>query len=316
MNGARMADLIAVKRLKSSPELRDDVAGAVRVDADPVAEYLLTDFRAQLSKYSGFLADINQVPNAAPPFPMLWLDWNAALHPWEYHPDNPNRKRVWTWMGTLIRSERAGDGIGWMCEADAYIACHSGINHFGTLRYYVDAQGKVDSGSLVAVEVNDTYMEDWFAHLPGEYRDRMDKEFNRERYAVVDREYEREMVWIMILPALLAISFMHCKNVKINERVPSTFLRRTWRDKYRRPLSTYHVLDIEGMKRVVRQEAREAGEGTFKALHIVRGHFATYTEDKPLFGRVVGTFWRPDHTRGALTYGESKHDYRVHPATR
>jgi hypothetical protein len=40
-----------------------------------------------------------------------------------------------------------------------------------------------------------------------------------------------------------------------------------------------------------------------RALHVCRGHFARYTEERPLFGRVAGTFWRPMHLRGSASEG-------------
>jgi hypothetical protein len=48
-----------------------------------------------------------------------------------------------------------------------------------------------------------------------------------------------------------------------------------------------------------------------KALHIARGHFAHYTEDRPLFGKYTGTFWRPAHVRGSADFGTVKSTYKV-----
>lgn len=56
----------------------------------------------------------------------------------------------------------------------------------------------------------------------------------------------------------------------------------------------------------------QAGKiGLRKALHLVRGHFATYTPDKPLFGRITGTVWKPSHVRGDAAEGIVAKDYRV-----
>jgi hypothetical protein len=49
------------------------------------------------------------------------------------------------------------------------------------------------------------------------------------------------------------------------------------------------------------------------AHHLVRGHFATYTPDKPLFGKFVGTYWREAHARGSKDAGEVAKDYEVFP---
>jgi hypothetical protein len=50
-------------------------------------------------------------------------------------------------------------------------------------------------------------------------------------------------------------------------------------------------------------------------LHIVRGHFAEYTEEAPLFGRVTGRFFRSIHTRGNADLGVKKPDYKVKKAS-
>jgi hypothetical protein len=48
-----------------------------------------------------------------------------------------------------------------------------------------------------------------------------------------------------------------------------------------------------------------------KALHVCRGNYATYTEDKPLFGRITGTVWRKSHTRGDAKNGVIVSDYKA-----
>lgn len=115
----------------------------------------------------------------------------------------------------------------------------------------------------------------------------------------------------LIKPFLLSISFMHCKNVERREITQPPALNKKWERKHGRPLVRYHVLDIDPMKKVLRDEGRSAETGLKKALHICRGHFATYTEDAPLFGRLTGTFWKPQHVRGSATEGVVVKDYNV-----
>jgi len=112
-------------------------------------------------------------------------------------------------------------------------------------------------------------------------------------------------------PVHLTFSFMHCKNIKQREVVPPAILRQPWKKKHGRPLVRYRVLDIDPMRKVLKSEGRSDEVGLKKALHICRGHFATYTEDAPLFGRVTGTFWKPQHVRGSAKHGAVVKDYRV-----
>lgn len=115
----------------------------------------------------------------------------------------------------------------------------------------------------------------------------------------------------LLLRLYLAVSFMHCKNVATREVTQAGFDRQVWQKKHKRRLVRYHVLDIDPMRKVLRTEGRIEEVGLKRALHICRGHFATYTEDAPLFGRVTGTFWRPQHVRGSKSAGAVVKDYNV-----
>lgn len=110
--------------------------------------------------------------------------------------------------------------------------------------------------------------------------------------------------------AYLAMSLMDCKNVELRERSedgPSA----KWLRRQKLPAIRYRVLDIEPMRKVLRTEGDMETNGLKKALHICRGHFSTYTEEKPLFGKYVGRYWVPSHTRGSLEHGAVVKDYRV-----
>ena len=67
------------------------------------------------------------------------------------------------------------------------------------------------------------------------------------------------------------------------------------------------------MREVLRREGGLSPEGNTmaKALHICRGHFRSYDE-KPLFGRVKGTFFIPQHVRGNADVGEHQKEYSIH----
>jgi hypothetical protein len=116
----------------------------------------------------------------------------------------------------------------------------------------------------------------------------------------------------MFTALLLAIGFMHCKNVERREVEQSRWDRREWKRKHGRPLVRYHVLDIDPMRKVLRTEGKSDEVGLKKALHICRGHFATYTDS--MFGRPLAepvTVWRPQHVRGSAKNGAVVKDYNV-----
>ena len=107
----------------------------------------------------------------------------------------------------------------------------------------------------------------------------------------------------------LGLSFMHCKNVRQVDAVDHRG-DRFHRDK-KVPAFTFRTLEIDPMREVLRREGRSDEVGIQKALHICRGHFATYSEERPLFGRHVGTFWKPDHVRGNAARGVVEKEYTV-----
>ena len=109
----------------------------------------------------------------------------------------------------------------------------------------------------------------------------------------------------------LALSFMHCRNVdqEIVDQPPK--LAKGWKKKHGHRLVRYRVLDIDPMKQTLESVGGASENGLKKALHICRGHFATYTEDAPLFGNYVGSVWKPQHVRGSARQGVVVKDYRV-----
>ncbi|WP_225050582.1 hypothetical protein, partial [Enterococcus casseliflavus] len=56
---------------------------------------------------------------------------------------------------------------------------------------------------------------------------------------------------------------------------------------------------------------RDSGTNCGKSLHTVRGHFKIFTEDKPLLGKHVGTYWWGWQVRGSKEVGEVVSDYKV-----
>lgn len=104
----------------------------------------------------------------------------------------------------------------------------------------------------------------------------------------------------------LAFTFCNCKNVEIEddtERLQPTpkIMRRLKLPSVRR-----YRLKIDG-----RRTSPSAGSGDCRspAYHLCRGHFATYTAERPLFGRLVGKFWIPAHVKGKKEHGTVEKSY-------
>ncbi len=115
---------------------------------------------------------------------------------------------------------------------------------------------------------------------------------------------------------LQAIALMHCRNVTTEIEHPrdSRQQRRHYERHHGAPMTDYHVLKIKPMR------ARSAGEsGSSREAegitrqHIARGHFKTYTDAAPLFGKWTGVYWWESQLRGNPERGAADKDYEVFP---
>lgn len=116
-------------------------------------------------------------------------------------------------------------------------------------------------------------------------------------------------IWRLLAPN---VSLMHCKNVELVERDPYAGLPKSLRKHGKRPLVRYHTLEIEPMRKVLRDEGGMGpnGEGLKQALHICRGHFKDYRQ-RGLFGKLKGLYWWDQHARGDVEQGVVEKDYAV-----
>lgn len=113
--------------------------------------------------------------------------------------------------------------------------------------------------------------------------------------------------------ALMGLAFMHCRNVEVRAVDADHRVNRDRAKHGRKPFFRHHVVDINPMCRVLEGEGGASSNGLKKALHICRGHFARYTEDKPLFGHTTGLVWRPAHVRGDHKQGVVSSTHRIAP---
>ncbi len=121
---------------------------------------------------------------------------------------------------------------------------------------------------------------------------------------------ELGMMNTFISPALLALSFCHCRNIQLIPSDPSVELQKHRERSGRKPLLRYHTLSIGGIRKLFEQHGMNE-KGIAHAIHTCRGHFKRFTADKPLLGKHVGEYWWGDHVRGAGGEGVATKDYRA-----
>lgn len=120
----------------------------------------------------------------------------------------------------------------------------------------------------------------------------------------------RSFLRCCVEPAMLALTFLNCKDTRVQEALPSRAIRRR-HAREGLATSSYYVLDIQPLRRAVAERRAASGETLIRALHYCRGHFAIYTEENPLFGKLTGRYWRRPHLRGKVDSGVIVKDYAI-----
>jgi hypothetical protein len=128
-----------------------------------------------------------------------------------------------------------------------------------------------------------------------------------------------ERFWLPLLqPCLMAVCFMHVKNISMEKITPAPKVQKNRVKHGKRPLCTYHVLEIQPFKKVLEREGGATEHtGIRRAFHVCRGHFGHYGMEwkgemkGKLFGKYSGSYWVPAHLRGAIDVGLADKSYRV-----
>jgi hypothetical protein len=112
--------------------------------------------------------------------------------------------------------------------------------------------------------------------------------------------------------ALKAIGLLH-ERTPVEHVIPSRQQRRA-AQRAGESLSEHYILRINTpvAQRRSAQLPPLANHAPIRREHQVRGHFRFYTDEKPLFGRIAGAVWIPQHTRGDTTLGSIEKGYALH----
>lgn len=279
-------------------------------DADNVASYIAE--RTESTGHWSFSA-----PTMVPPFPLTWIEYGEWRSGWvgagarrwgvfvvadDVRTDDRRDDIVGTWLRNVepefVDAGPLEETPRWVVQFTAAIKWAWGQPAFPVSGYRAvlgpDGQPAVFANGQPAHQFYNFYDRTIHAAVPDD---------------VAATDLGRDLMG-GINPAILAIAFMHCKNVTTRDHVPTRQERRA-DERAGLPLLRYRTIEIDPMKEVLRAEGRVDTVGLSRALHICRGHFAEYTEDAPLFGKHTGLFWRPQHVRGTLERGRVVKDYRL-----
>ena len=151
--------------------------------------------------------------------------------------------------------------------------------------------------------------------IPGKVVDCLDKDgMPLSSVLLYDEHHEifRDFHLCINSVLLLAFTFLNCRNVKLEDITEDIQPTEKIRRRLRIPRVSRYTLNIGGYRSV---SGGNSNEKDVMPFHLCRGHFATYTEQAPLFGKLVGRFWVPPHTRGNKKNGEVIKDYAILPSS-
>lgn len=139
--------------------------------------------------------------------------------------------------------------------------------------------------------------------------------FMNTNKATLERSLKAKMVLDFNI-VMTSITFMHYKDIEIIDHPnPKKLGMKSYTPEQRK---VYKVINIDPLlkkSRIVRAEdGPNKGDRIIKtALHICRGHYKEYTEDKPMFGnpKLTGKIWIKSHTRGNRDNGEVVKSYKT-----
>lgn len=213
-------------------------------------------------------------PNVAPPFEWMWMEFTMPKHIDIGCAGMP--------VATLFESVKYDDG--WSSMSRMFIQQGKHFARTSWLNYMIVTV----NGEIEVLK--------W---LPDDKRFREDTEVDRYFSAIAG-------------PCLMALSFMHCKNVEVTENVPPA-LPMTKKRRQHPPRTKYYTLNIKPMQRILEEEGHAGTTGLKLALHICRGHFKDFRNGSGLFGKYKGMYWWDSQVRGDTKHGEVVKDYRISP---
>ena len=107
------------------------------------------------------------------------------------------------------------------------------------------------------------------------------------------------------------LMLLNCKNIGTEKHDPPQALNKKRIKSGKQPLFTYHTLILKPMGK---EEESVPKHLWHNRIHLQRGHFKTYSAEKPLFGHFMGRFWWQPHVRGKNRDGIVMKDYVIKPS--
>jgi len=114
--------------------------------------------------------------------------------------------------------------------------------------------------------------------------------------------------WNVVYCTCFLLNILDCRNIETIDNPPPEKLNKKRIKSGKQPIFTYKTLAIKPTGKQQQSIPKHLWENR---IHLCRGHFKTYTEDAPLFGRYTGRYWWQPSVRGRNKEGVVMKDYKV-----
>lgn len=241
--------------------------------------------------------DLSDFPNIAPPFENFLMEHHVTL------PDGRMVLQGNLFVSIDCRDERLPNFIESFFRGNNDLIADSKVKVKSSRWMTIVYHGLVNKNRLVVWHSKTVF----FTNETGCFLESDKSMF----VSVRDSTLPESSILGIVYPSFLAISFMHCKNVTVEQVEPIAKVSKRYEKKTGKPLEKYHVLNIEPMKKVLRTEGDSEKTGLKRALHICRGHFKDFSQGNGLFGKFRGLYWWDSQARGSHQQGIVDKDYNV-----
>jgi hypothetical protein len=227
---------------------------------------------------SGEYRDI--YPLCLPPWPRCWIEWRSDEAPVACAVTHITRRSVAAW-GEMV-TEIAPSNLPIIQSADSVVLL---------IPWVRNSSGKLTAFDALAVVAMD------------------------ERGVILDVSFKGanseslRMSPVLYHFPLFTFCLSNCKNISLVEALA---YRRRSRGRPKNFYS-YKVLATSGSLTATGSGDSATADPIGRRMHICRGHFACYSDERPLFGKFTGLFWKPMHLRGKVNVGIADKDYEVNP---
>lgn len=257
---------------------------ATNLKVQNVANYILQENPKEQFDY------IKDFPNSRPPWPVALIQWKTPAFTFS---DAKGRIDVEPWL---------------RCDFTTLIDTHEiDKETIGVFFYSFFTNPKGDS-EFIGFNI-------WEMDHKGHIKEHIQKPWVRMINGVLARDDKWKELLSSFLTqteyvGLMTMNFLNCKNVQLEANHLEEGIAKRRKRMGRVLANKYYTLKISNRTEIKGSSNNGTSENQNR-FHIRRGHFKNFTEERPLLGKHVGTYWWEMHTAGNKDQGSVVKDYEL-----